>query len=80
MGLQDRYDEFNLTSPFLDISYRDIKVWHAIVLGLVWLVLWICIGTGLIYLYAVWFAAKVGFETALLVGVALMVLGLGSDE
>jgi len=79
MGLHDRYDEFNLTSPFLDISYTNIKVWHAIALGLVWLALWISIGAGLIWLYAVWFAAKVGFETALLVGVALIVLGLGGE-
>lgn len=80
MALNDRYDEFNLTSPFLDITYRDIKVWHAIALGFVWLALWISIGVGLIWLYAVWFAAQAGFQTAVLVGIALIVLGLGHED
>lgn len=75
MDLNRTVEEFELTSPFLDIEYRNIKVWEAILLAVCWLIAWLGIGVALIWAYAIWFPAQVGFQTALLVGVALLVLG-----
>jgi hypothetical protein len=80
MALDDRMNKFTLTSPFLDITYKDIPKWQVIILSVLWFASWIGISVGLLWLYAVWFAGVVGFQTALLVGVGLIFLGVGQSE
>lgn len=80
MALDDRMDKFTLTSPFLDITYKNIPKWQVIILSVLWLGAWLGIGASLLWLYAVWFAGTVGFQTALLVGVGLIVLSIGQLE
>lgn len=66
---------FTLESPFMEYTFAQVpKHWKAILA--VWIAFWFAVGIGLIYLYAVVFADMVGFETALLVGIALIALGV----
>lgn len=64
-----------LTSPFLDLELEGLSKWEMIGLAALWFVTWTALGVGIIYAYAVLFANWVGFETALLVGIALIALG-----
>jgi len=80
MDLHRDVENFHLDSPFVTLEWDEIVLWQAILIGVLWLALWINIAVLLIWLYAVWFAGQVGFQTAVLVGIALIVLGLGGDS
>lgn len=80
MDLDKRLDTFHLDGPIVYLEYNNIKLWQAIVLGVVWFTLMILLSVGLLWLYAVWFAGQVGFQTSVLVGIGLIVLGLGGGE
>lgn len=68
--------ELELTSPVLDLTF-DIAGWSRnkvmLVFG-VWMSIWIIISIGIIYAFAFPFAEWVGFEKAVLIGIAMMVM------
>jgi len=71
--------EHYLNSPFVDLTFGGKPdYWRAIVAA--WFAFWLAVFAGLLYLYAVVFANAVGFETALLVGVGLLILSSEGDE
>jgi len=70
--------EFTLQSPFLNYTFNHVPDnWKAILAA--WMALWFVVVIALVYAYAVVFPAIVGFETAVLVGVALIALSVSSD-
>lgn len=73
--------EYTLESPFMSVSFTaSLSRWQwAGILG-AWLVFWAALSVGVIYAYAVVFAGWVGFETAVLVGIALVILGGGGAD
>lgn len=64
---------YTLESPFLDLEWSG-RPDHWRKMFAAWMILGMILLVGLLYLYAVVFAAWVGFETALLVGIGLLVL------
>lgn len=72
-------NEYNLTSPLLTLRWDGRPDYWPIIVG-VWFVAWAVFGITAIYAYAVPFRNAVGFETALLVGIALIVVGVNVDE
>jgi len=64
--------EYTLESPFVELTF-DGRPDHWKAIFAAWLAFWAVVVVGLYYLYAVVFANVVGFETALLVGVAMLV-------
>jgi hypothetical protein len=64
--------EFN--SPFMELEVPNMSKREFYLFGAGWLGVWIFVSLVLLYLYAVVFASVVGFETALLVGVGLLIL------
>jgi len=70
--------EFTLGSPFMEFTFDHVPDhWKAILVA--WVAFWFVVVIALVYAYAVVFSAIVGFETAVLVGVALIALSVSSD-
>lgn len=67
---------YSLNSPFVNLTF-DSRPRYWRIIAAVWQVVWLAISAGLLYLYAVVFPGMVGFETAVLVGIGLLVLSVG---
>lgn len=73
-------DEYNITTPFFTLTldgYVSRRRLAAITVGL--FAVSLVLSAALLYLYAVVFAAWVGFETAVLVGLGLLILTENAD-
>lgn len=65
---------YSLNSPFIELEWeRKPENWGVMVVS--WFLFWVVIIIGILYLYSVVFPSEVGFKTALLVGIGLLVLG-----
>lgn len=79
--MTEMVENVSLTSPFVTVHLAgpmSRRRFRAYLAG--WVVFWFAVVASLIYAYAVPFAAWVGFETALLVGVAFIALTVGADD
>jgi Sec-independent protein secretion pathway component TatC len=69
---------YTLSSPFMDLEFAGKpKHWRLLVAS--WFLFWIGTIIGLLYGYVIVFPAVTSFETALLLGVGLLVLAQSGD-
>ena len=71
--------EYELTSPFITLTFGE-RPRHFVAISAVWTIGWLIGSAALVYAYATVFAAAVGFETAVLVGIGIIALATGGVQ
>lgn len=72
-------DNYSLNSPFMSITFDGRPPYFRLLFA-AWMLLWAVVVSALLYGYAVVFKDLVGFETAVLVGIALAILSVGGSN
>lgn len=64
--------DLTLTSPGIELQLESVKHWRAIMVT--WIVATVVLLVGLVYAYVFILPSYIGFEAAVLLGIALIVL------